>query len=85
MVYLLHFEKPYKHARHYLGFAKNKQSFAKRMQKHRNGTGSKLLRAIIPIRFFVSRIWIDGDRQLERKLKNHKKSFCPICQINNGE
>jgi hypothetical protein len=34
------------------------------------------------IRFVVARLWIGGDRTLERRLKNQKNGprLCPICQ-----
>lgn len=39
-VYLLHFDRPYKHARHYLGWAKDLDA---RLEHHRAGTGARLL------------------------------------------
>jgi len=35
--YLLHFDKPLSHAKHYIGFAKNGNE-EKRIAKHENGT-----------------------------------------------
>jgi hypothetical protein len=42
-VYLLHFERPYKHARHYLGFA---QDLERRLELHRAGRGARLVEVI---------------------------------------
>ena len=78
-VYLIHLEKPLKHARHYLGFSEDLQG---RVQQHRNGRGATFMKAITKegISWHVSRIW-DGDRELERILKNqHNAShLCPTC------
>jgi len=82
MVYLIHFDKPYKHANHYIGFTDG--ALEDRIAKHRNGTGAKLLKVIndAGIGWNVVRTWEDGDRTFERKLKNRKKSsdLCPICK-----
>jgi predicted GIY-YIG superfamily endonuclease len=78
-VYLIHFDKPLKHARHYLGYTENLPG---RVQKHRNGQGAAFMKAIAQkgISWHVSRIW-DGDRALERMLKDqHNAShLCPTC------
>jgi predicted GIY-YIG superfamily endonuclease len=79
-VYLLHFSKPYKHAQHYIGYTDN---LDKRLERHRKGNGARLIEVIskVGIEFCVARTW-EGDRKLERKLKNYKKSsqLCPICK-----
>jgi predicted GIY-YIG superfamily endonuclease len=82
MVYLIHFDKAYRHAQHYIGFTDNLEQ---RMHDHELGTkGSKLLKAVrdVGINFKVVRTWPDGDRTFERKLHNYKKSshLCPVCQ-----
>ncbi len=70
-VYLIHFEQAYRHARHYLGVAKNLDA---RIADHRAGVGSRLLRIVSEagIEWRVVRTWEDG-RQLER----HWKRLCP--------
>lgn len=82
MVYLIHFATPYKRVRHYIGFTPN--DLESRMKKHRNGTGSRLMRAVTNagIEWSVVRVWQDEGRQFERKLKNQKQSsrFCPACK-----
>jgi predicted GIY-YIG superfamily endonuclease len=81
MVYLIHFETPYKHARHYIGFAE--EDLDQRMKKHKDGLGAKLMRAVTNagIKWFVARLWKDGSRTFERELKNRKnaKYLCPVC------
>lgn len=84
MVYLLCFDKKFKHAKHYIGFAENQRTFEMRMKHHKKGSGSKLMAAIAKagIGFTVARTWPDGDRNFERKLKNRKEGprLCPHCQ-----
>jgi predicted GIY-YIG superfamily endonuclease len=79
-VYLIHFDEPLHHARHYIGYACNVEG---RLYYHRKGTGSKLLAACNRkgISYRIVREW-RGDRTLERKLKNYKKApqLCPICR-----
>lgn len=83
MVYLLCFDKKFKHAKHYIGFAENENTFKKRLEHHRKGSGSRLMAAIAKagIGFTVTRTWPDGDRNFERKLKNRKEGprLCPHC------
>lgn len=79
-VYLIHFDRPYKHAQHYLGWAKNLE---RRIKQHRSGDGSRLMQVVteagIPWR--VAKTW-DGGRKLERELKrqHHGPRLCPICK-----
>ena len=79
-VYLLHFSEPYRHARHYIGYATN---LDRRLAQHRAGTGARLLEVIdqAGITWELARVW-DGGRDLERHLKNwHKaRQLCPICR-----
>lgn len=78
--YLLHFEKPYKHARHYLGWTNDLES---RMNAHLEGTGARLLEVITEngIGFSLVRTWPDTTLNDERKLKSMKKNvkLCPLC------
>lgn len=78
-VYLLHFDRPYKHARHYLGYT---DDLDQRIEAHRNGNGARLVEVVMQagIGFTVARTW-DGDRDLERRLKNQHNGprLCPIC------
>jgi hypothetical protein len=46
-VYLIHFDEPYKHARHYVGSA---VSLDARLEEHRRGSGSRLMAVIAAAR-----------------------------------
>lgn len=85
MVYLIHFNKKFKHAKHYIGFCKDGR-LKERMFHHKNGTGSKLMKAVskAKINWKVVRVWDNEDGNFERKLKNMKnsKKLCPICNKN---
>ena len=78
-VYLIHFERPFWHAQHYLGYTAN---LPRRVEQHRSGTGAKLLKAVSKrgISWEVVRTW-PGGPALERALKNRKNSraICPVC------
>lgn len=80
-VYLLHFDKPYKHAEHYCGFATNLDA---RLEHHRNGTGARLMQVIrdAGIGFTLARTWEGETRTKERRLKNGGglNRVCPICK-----
>jgi predicted GIY-YIG superfamily endonuclease len=81
MVYLIHFDKPYRHAKHYIGHCEDGK-LEQRLARHRKGDGAKLLAVIqkAGIGWKVVRIWPDGDRELERKLKNRAATDkCPVC------
>lgn len=78
-VYLIHFDKPYKHAKHYLGFTRD---IPLRELRHRAGNGANIMRVVneAGIGWKVVRVWY-GDRYLERKLKAHSGTrYCPICK-----
>ena len=80
IVYLLHFDRSYRHARHYIGFTQNLEQ---RLAEHRAGRGSPLIAAAIAdgIDFELAAIW-EGDRHDERRLhrqKNTRARLCPIC------
>lgn len=79
VVYLIHFDRPYMHAKHYLGWA---QQLSLRLEHHRNGTGSRLLQVVRAegIDWKLARVWV-GNRALEKRLKGHSSTrYCPICQ-----
>jgi hypothetical protein len=64
-VYLLHFNEPCCHARHYLG---STDDLDNRLQEHRTGQGARLTQVIhdAGISFILARTW-EGGRDLERK------------------
>jgi hypothetical protein len=55
-----------------------------RLNAHFAGNSAKLIHAVSVkgIRFQCVRLWIGGDRALERRLKNQHNGpkLCPICQ-----
>ena len=78
-VYLLHFTAPYKHAKHYTGWALD---VGARLAEHANGTGARLTQVIAEqgISFTLARTW-QGTRKDERRIKNRKEAprLCPFC------
>lgn len=80
-VYLLCFSSRFSHAQHYLGWGRG--DAAHRIAQHIAGRGSKLTRAVVAagISLALVRTW-EGDRKLERKLKNRKnaRGLCPRCK-----
>ena len=79
-VYLLHFDEPYRHAKHYIGFT---EDLDRRLVEHQTGAGARLIEVIINAgrSFTLARTW-PGDRTLERRLHRRKASprFCPVCR-----
>jgi predicted GIY-YIG superfamily endonuclease len=78
-VYLLHFSRPYWHARHYIGFSTRLES---RIREHRRGKGSPLIAAAVQcgIEIFIARRWEQVTRGFERRMhKMHGPYGCPIC------
>lgn len=81
LIYLLHFERSYHHARHYLGYTDDLEA---RIAAHRCGRGSPLVAAAVRdgIEFCVAATW-PGDRTAERLLHrrhNSPRQLCPICR-----
>ncbi len=79
VIYLIHFDQPFKHAKHYLGSAADLDA---RIAQHRTAGGANLMRVVnaagIPWR--VARLW-RGGRTEERRLKKNggMVRLCPIC------
>jgi predicted GIY-YIG superfamily endonuclease len=80
-VYLLHFDRPYGHARHYSGWASN---LDRRLNEHAAGRGARLMTVIkqAGIGWQLARTWT-GTRDLERALKRQGGASrrCPLCGI----
>ena len=83
VVYLIHFDRPYQHARHYLGTT-NDLEF--RLRQHMSGCkygGARLMEVIMQagISWRVACTWAGG-RELEKRLKgwNNSGRLCPICK-----
>ena len=81
-IYLLHFDQPYKHAKHYLGWASDLDA---RLAQHADGSGARLLQVArdAGIGWQLARTW-PGDRYRERQLKNQggRSRMCPVCKHN---
>lgn len=83
-IYLLHFEPPYKHARHYYGWTRGR-SVRRRVNLHRRGKSrARLVMAAVSAgcALIVARTWKNATRDDERRLKNagHAPRECPICR-----
>lgn len=80
-VYLLHFDRPYWHARHYIGWSRDLDS---RLAEHLSGHGARLLEVIqeAGIGWTLARTW-PGSRQRERQIKNNggASRCCPQCGV----
>lgn len=78
-VYLIHFDQPLAHARHYIGWTDDIEA---RLERHKAGQGSRLMEVVTSagIAWKVSRTWTGG-RSLERRLKRQKHAarLCPAC------
>ena len=78
-VYLLHFDRPYAHAKHYTGWTTNLDN---RLAAHEAGRGARLLAVVAAhgIGWQLARTW-PGDRTRERCLKNQggASRHCPLC------
>lgn len=82
--YLLHFDPPYKHARHYLGYVHGGvENIESRLEYHLAGHGSRLVRAAVAAgcEVRVVRTWHPFDRDTERLIKKRKCTprLCPVC------
>lgn len=84
-VYLVCFADRLCHAKHYVGWTKDKSTDG-RLEYHRKKRGSRLLAAVVSagIAFDVARVWKNADRNFERKIKNRKNAtaLCPNCNPN---
>lgn len=80
-VYLIHFDQPIAHARHYIGYTIDVD---KRLAMHSRGAGARLMTVCKERGIHWTLCWVrPGDRTEERRLKNYHKSsqFCPICKL----
>jgi predicted GIY-YIG superfamily endonuclease len=81
LVYLLHFDRPYRHAKHYTGFTHDLDT---RLTHHILGTGARLLTVVQlhGIGWQLARTW-SGTRATERALKRQGGASrrCPLCGV----
>lgn len=90
-VYLIHFDEPYRHARHYCGYTS--KSMKQRMLTHKAGGGARLMAAVTRagIGWSLVRYWRGNQRdELRFKQRNPKavhrsgaahglERYCPLC------
>lgn len=85
-VYLIHFERPYRHAAHYVGWSTN---IATRFDEHNRGEGARLTQVVrdAGIGLTLARVWPKQSRRFERVLKRRHGSarFCPVCATKRKE
>jgi len=90
-VYVLHFDTPYKHAKHYTGIARNVE---KRMKQHKSGQGARLTQVLkennITFKYSVIKEYntFSEAKAEEKRLKEVVKNpnrYCPICLLNKKE
>jgi predicted GIY-YIG superfamily endonuclease len=82
-VYLLHFSRPFGHAKHYVGVTK--RGVEERVAEHQSGGAhaARLCKLAVQagITLTLARTWIGVPRYTELKLKNRGKAqVCPICK-----
>jgi predicted GIY-YIG superfamily endonuclease len=79
VIYMLHFDRPYQHARHYTGWT---EDLLERLDRHASGRGARLVEVIwqAGIGFTAVRI-CEGTRRTERAIKNAGGAvrYCPAC------
>jgi hypothetical protein len=87
-LYLLHFDRPFKHVKHYLGFARDLPTMHRRIDAHYSATAGdgKNHRLMVALReagisFTLARVWPEGTRVDERRKKQrgHARQ-CPLCR-----
>jgi predicted GIY-YIG superfamily endonuclease len=79
VIYMLHFDQPYRHARHYVGWT---EDLLDRLDRHATGHGARLIAVIWQAGIGFSAVRIcEGTRTTERAIKNAGGSvrYCPTC------
>lgn len=87
-VYILHFDPPYKHVRHYTGWTEGDRAAVKaRLRRHLSGHGARIIEVIccrMGHGVHLGRIFRQKTRKFERALKkrNHGplEQFCRVCR-----
>ena len=79
-VYLLHFNAPFGHARHYTGWSAD---LSLRLAEHAAGRGARLTEVVAAagITWTLARTWPNKTRSDERRIKNQGGAArrCPLC------
>jgi len=80
MIYLICFDRPYRHAHHYIGSTNN---LPERIHEHEHGRGARLMAVSTEagIRWQVAATF-EGGRKGERSSRNRKNAaqLCPNCR-----
>ena len=80
--YLLHFERAYRHARHYVGWTTD---LDQRLDAHRRGNSDKFMRYVhaAGIGFVLARTWPDTTKDREDSVKHQggASRICPECGV----
>ena len=76
VVYLLHFDRPYQHAKHYLDSC---QDLERRLTQHGKGRGARLLEVVqaVGIGWQLARTWCGGKHR-ERQPKKTGRGQPPL-------
>lgn len=86
MIYILHIDPPFKHARHYVGWTKD-IDVTRRVGEHLRQAGrrpSRLVGVALAAGCSVTLAGVlEGDRDFERQLKARggAMKFCPACRV----
>lgn len=85
-VYVLHFDPPFRHAEHYIGFTEH-PDVATRIHEHlKTKGGSPLVRAAVAAgcRIEIAHVFVGADRKFERRIKNRAdvSRWCRLCGRN---
>ena len=80
MIYLIHFDRPLHHARHYLGYCAD-GTLEVRLIRHRAGRGARLLAVLreLNIGWRVVRVF-EGDRQVRAQAQRKFRPVVPGVQ-----
>ena len=86
-VYLLHFDTPLAHARHYIGSTDNLE---RRLKQHSKGRSACIMRAVTEkgITWRLARTWPYetlhearlAEHHFKESYKNARRTLCPICR-----
>lgn len=85
-VYVLHFDQPLGHARHYTGFAKA-GLLAARLAEHERGCGARLTQVALErgIGWTVAKVFEGVSLGFEWELKIRRRTACAYCPLCAGE
>lgn len=80
-VYVLHFDPPFKQAKHYVGFT-DQEDVGDRIVEHLKGTGSRLVRAAVGagVTIHIAHVFVGADRHFERRIKR-STDVCRWCRM----